>query len=289
MADRIYDAFDRIKASEKNKVSTRQMIKKEAEKRRGPAPFAGRVLAVCVSLFVVLGLGGLYGVSIYPTSYVSIDVNPSIELSLNCWNRVISATAYNSEGVRILDAVSVKGMQFENALETIVGNEAMVQYLNSGADVTVTIAAGSQSRQMQISESVNNCGSHHGYHISGYIANMETVSEAHHNGMSIGKYDAYVKLYGYDDTVTVEDCRDMSVSEIRSLIHEHETDSTHHSSGGGSSDSDGNCDGGSSDSNGSGSSDSDGNGDDGGSSDSDGNGDGSEHGHDGSGHGHHAE
>lgn len=262
MADRIYDAFDRIKASEKIKASTRQMIKKEAEKERGPALFTGKILAVCASLFVVLGLGGFYGVSNYPVSYVSIDVNPSIELSLNCWDRVISATAYNNEGVRILNAVSVKGMQFENALETIVESEAMVQYLNSDADMTVTIATGSQSRQMQISESVNNCGSHHGYRISGYIANMETVPEAHHNGMSIGKYDAYVKLYGYDDTVTVEDCRDMSVSEIRSLINEHETGGTHHSPGGSNSNGDGS---GSSDSNGSG------------------------HGHDGSGHGHHAE
>lgn len=275
MADRIYDAFDRIKASEKIKNSTRKMIKKEAEKERGPALFTGKILAVCASLFVVLGLGGFYGVSNYPVSYVSIDVNPSIELSLNCWDRVISATAYNNEGVRILNAVSVKGMQFENALETIVESEAMVQYLNSDADMTVTIATGSQSRQMQISESVNNCVSHHGYRISGYIANMETVPEAHHNGMSIGKYDAYVKLYGYDDTVTVEDCRDMSVSEIRSLINEHETGGTHHSvDGNGGSSGNGSGDG-SGDSNGNGSGSSNGNG--------------SGHGHDGSGHGHHAE
>ena len=229
MADRIYEAFDSIKACEKVKSSTRQMIKREAEKRRRPVLFTGKVLAAFAALFVVLGLGGLYGVSTYPVSYVSIDVNPSIELSLNCWNRVISATAYNDEGVRILNTVSVKGMPFESALETIVESETMAPYLEGDADMTVTIATGSQRREAQISESVTNYSSHHGYHISGYTADPETVSDAHHNGMSIGRYDAYVKLYGYDDTVTVEDCRDMSVSEIHSLIDEHETDSTHHS------------------------------------------------------------
>lgn len=232
MADKIYDAFDSIKASEKIKSSTRQMIKKEAGKGRRQVHFTVKMIAACASLLVMLGLGGVYGVSVYPVSYVSIDVNPSIELSLNCWDRVISATAYNEEGVGVLDAVSVKGMQFENALETIVGSEAMAQYLNSGADMTIAIATDSQVREMQLSESIDNCGSHYGYRISGYTADMETVSEAHHNAMSIGKYDAYVKLHGYDDTVTVEGCRDMSVSEIHDLIHEHESDGTHHSTGG---------------------------------------------------------
>lgn len=232
MADKIYDAFDSIKASEKIKSSTRQTIKNEAGKGRRQVHFTVKMIAACASLFVMLCLGGFYGVSVYPVSYVSIDINPSIELSLNCWDRVISATAYNEEGVGVLNAVSVKGMQFENALEAIVGSEAMAQYLGSGADMTITIATGSQDRETQLSESIDNCGRHHGYHISDYITDMETVSEAHHNGMSVGKYDAYVRLHGYDDTVTVEGCRDMSVSEIHDLINEHETGDAHHSTGG---------------------------------------------------------
>lgn len=232
MADKIYDAFDRIKASEKVKSSTRQMIKREAEKGRRQFSFTGRMLAVCAALFVVLGIGGVYGVNAYPVSYVSIDVNPSIELSLNRWDRVISATAYNEEGMGILDTVSVKGMQFENALETIVGSEAMAQYLSSGADMTIAIATDSQGRETLLSESIDSCGSHHGYSISRYTTDIEAVSAAHHNGMSIGKYDAYVKLRGYDDTVTVEGCRDMSVSELHDLIHGHESGDTHHSTDG---------------------------------------------------------
>ena len=44
-----------------------------------------------------------------PVSYVSIDVNPSIELALNRFDRVVYAAAYNLEGEEILNGLSLKG------------------------------------------------------------------------------------------------------------------------------------------------------------------------------------
>lgn len=41
----------------------------------------------------------------------------------------------------------------------------------------------------------------------------EIVSEAHDHGCSLGKYYAYLQLSQYDDSVTVDDCRNMSMSK----------------------------------------------------------------------------
>ena len=57
---------------------------------------------------------------------------------------------------------------------------------------------------------------------------MEIVSEAHGHGISIGKYSAYLQLAKYDDSVTVEDCHEMSMSEIHRRISEHKHRGSHH-------------------------------------------------------------
>ncbi len=61
----------------------------------------------CAALLLAIGITG-YSWTKTPVSYISIDVNPSIELSLNRFGRVVSATAFNAEGRKILETLSLK-------------------------------------------------------------------------------------------------------------------------------------------------------------------------------------
>lgn len=58
-------------------------------------------------------------------------------------------------------------------------------------------------------------------------ADMSLVEEAHGNGLSLGKYLAYQVLLRYEPTVTVEDCHEMSMSQINGRIEEHEHGANH--------------------------------------------------------------
>ena len=58
-------------------------------------------------------------------------------------------------------------------------------------------------------------------------ADMSLVEEAHGNGLSLGKYLAYQVLLRYEPTVTVEDCHEMSMSQISGRIEEHEHGANH--------------------------------------------------------------
>ncbi len=237
MSGRIYDAFDSIRASEKLKSTARQRIKAEAEKSRKAVFCTGRVLAACAVLCLILGLGSWYGISSYPVSYVSIDVNPSIELCLNCWNKVIRASAYNEDGRKILDTVSVKGMYLEEAVDAIVESDGMAPYLTADAELTFTVAAVSSEKEGQIYEVINNCHSSREHSASSCSTGMDSVDKAHDNGMSFGKYAAYLQLCEYDDSVTLDACRDMTMSELHRMIREHEeeydTDDREHGHGSG--------------------------------------------------------
>lgn len=229
MNEKLYHAFDSIKANEHMKASTKQLIRQEAEKqnRKHFARQQFQVLAVCMMLFLVIGIGGFYGVSVRPVSYVSIDVNPSIELSINCFDKVIKATAYNEDGEKILENVSVKGMYFEDALDRIVESDAMQAYLTEEALLTFTVASKDSDKEASMSNAIENCTScrHHGG--VRYSADFDSVDKAHVYGLSVGKYEAYLKLNEYD-SVTVEDCKKMSMAEIHHQIKEHESGQQKH-------------------------------------------------------------
>ena len=111
LANRIQDAFDNVKADSRLKDATKQLLLQEREKRKSPWRRSWFRLAFAVFAAVLLAGAGYAWVQT-PVSYVSIDVNPSIEFALNRFDRVMSVTAYNDEGRDIIEALSLKGKEY---------------------------------------------------------------------------------------------------------------------------------------------------------------------------------
>lgn len=226
MNNKIHDALDTVRASEALKASTKEYLRhgtqKRAVRKYRPAVYK-TVLAACAMLFLVIGIGG-YSFLQTPVSYVSIDVNPSIELALNRFDRVLSATAFNKDGEAVLEGLSVKGKTYTQAIDQILACANMQSYLTGEADLVFTVAAGDGDKGNELLTGIENCSGSIKHDGHGVCADMETVASAHHNGLSLGKYTAYLKLAQYDSTVTVEDCHHMSMAQIHGLIREHESE-----------------------------------------------------------------
>lgn len=222
MTNRVHNAFDSIKAEERLKDSTKHYISaKHKEKTRffhKPA-FRRTVAAVCMFFVLVFGIESYLWIQM-PVSYISIDVNPSIELALNRFNRVVSAEAYNEEAEQILKGLSLKWKNYTEAMEEIVAEKEMNVYLMDGSELVFTVAADG-GRNDELKSGIENYCGNTGRKCHSYSAESEIVDEAHENGLSVGKYYAYLQLYQYDDTVTVDDCKGMSVSHIHGLAREH--------------------------------------------------------------------
>ena len=97
MNDRLKEAFSQVKAGEDLKEKTRAFLGErtrgsERRKRIGYQPYVSA--AVCL-LFFMVGGHWLY---FTPTARISIDVNPSIELEINRFDKVVSVDAYNDDG-----------------------------------------------------------------------------------------------------------------------------------------------------------------------------------------------
>ena len=100
-------------------------VPSEARARHTIVPFFRRrktrsraakiLLAAACAAFALLGVGG-YHVASTPTAFVDIDVNPSIGIELNRFDRVVSARAYNEDGAELLEGVDVSGLSFNLSL-----------------------------------------------------------------------------------------------------------------------------------------------------------------------------
>nr|WP_289766030.1 hypothetical protein [uncultured Acetatifactor sp.] len=234
LENKVRDAFDCVKADEGLKDAAKEFLRDARQRESCPGAKrrllhpAARLAFVtaCAMLAVFLGIGS-YAVLWMPVAYVSIDVNPSLELELNRLDRVIDVRAYNADGEEIAGNISVKGLHYEDAIERIVSSEKMRPYLTEDAALTFTVATASALKEERMLAEIarsSGCLEHGGSSVG---ADMSLVGEAHENGLSLGKYLAYRLLVQYEPSVTVQDCHDMSMSQLHGMLEEHEHGTSH--------------------------------------------------------------
>ncbi len=227
MANKIHDAFENVKADPALKQSTIQFLEGKRKKKQpmfSYVPIGKTVAAVCAMVLILIGIGG-YSWLLTPVSYVSIDINPSMELALNRLDRVVSVTSYNPQGDELIKNLHLKGKKYIQAIYMITENDRLKQYLQLEEELVLTVAA--DSSKTALKAGVEQCCSHIGHGTRSVSVDVEVAQKAHDNGLSVGKYSAYLQLSQYDDSVTIDQCKKMSMAQIHSQIIEHEHGTGH--------------------------------------------------------------
>ena len=220
MEDKLRAAFDSVHAEAELKERTLAFLADAggaSPARHRPAARLRRAIAAAAAcLLVLLGAGGYYALLV-PVSAISVDVNPSLELSLNRLDRVISVEAFNPEGEALASTLDVAFLPYTQALEEILSSEAMSAYLAEDSAVSITVACDNPDKSAHLLSAAQACAQGCGrvYCHAGSSADLEG---AHHAGMSVGKYRAFLALQALDPSVTAEEAQAMSMREIRSRI-----------------------------------------------------------------------
>lgn len=204
-------ALNGVTAPEAVKERTKARLSSALEGRAGRSSLPRLAAALACLVLVLASLGG-WQVWNAPVSYISIDVNPSIELALNRFDRVVGTTAYNDDGAQVLSGLSVRGLPYQEAINALFDDPAFRSYLDGGAKVVFTVVSDSEAelrRGIQSGNMFLSCDS------SYFRADTHCLKEAHENGLSVGKYRLYEELSYYDSAITVEDCHQMTIGELQ--------------------------------------------------------------------------
>ena len=124
----IFDEFDGIHASDEIKQKTLHNVMKQRSRKKRTGMTAALTLCVTCLLVVLFQPWRLMEASPAPApaptlavySYVTLDINPSMEWKLDEQQRVVRVTAYNKDADNILTELQLEGVQLDTALRMLL-------------------------------------------------------------------------------------------------------------------------------------------------------------------------
>ncbi|MGI5960052.1 MAG: anti-sigma-I factor RsgI family protein [Massiliimalia sp.] len=227
MKNQIQQVFEPVRASEALKESTKAFIhQKSCEKQRLSFGWVKKA-AVCALFLMVLGVAGGWYFLKMPVSYISVDVNPSVELALNRLDRVTQVKGTNEDGEQLVEQVPVLGKNGVEAVELLIQNSPS-EALGQDDTPTVTVASNHGEKLLEELEQSQVIQS---YPVRCCQAEVSTVEEAQQEGISFGKYRVYLELKEYDPNITPEECQNMSMRQLNDLLEQYGGESSNPAGG----------------------------------------------------------
>lgn len=213
---------------ERKTVYLKPKKKKPAYKVFGSVAAA---LIICIAGVLAFGKGGASEAA----AIIGLDVNPSIQLSVDDNGKVIEASAVNKDGEKILDDMSLAGTDMKVAANAIVGSMLQQGFLNDISNsILVSVQAKDSAKgtslQEELSSSLNQyLGS---YALSAAVMGQcitddsEIAAFAAENGISEGKAYLIKTLAASDSRLTEAGLLKLSTQELILLASEKSSDKT---------------------------------------------------------------
>ncbi len=163
-----------------------------------------------------------------PIAYIDIDINLSIELGINRWNRIVSAKGYNSDGENILRAKTVLNKELQKGIKEIIQTANTQGFFThqEGSAVSLTTmidGLGKGEDLIEIcKEIIEDYAKEEKINIEIVTAHLELQrrESAKEIGITAGKIHLINKLQDLDNKVTIEAYKDYPVKEIVKQIKE---------------------------------------------------------------------
>ena len=186
---------------------------------------------ICIAGVLAFGKGGASEAA----AIIGLDVNPSIQLSVDDNGKVIEASAVNKDGEKILDDMSLAGTDMKVAANAIVGSMLQQGFLNDISNsILVSVQAKDSAKgtslQEELSSSLNQyLGS---YALSAAVMGQcitddsEITAFAAENGISEGKAYLIKTLAASDSRLTEAGLLKLSTQELILLASEKSSDKT---------------------------------------------------------------
>ena len=186
------------------------------------------ITCVCLLLSVFAIGGAMLDDAFVAKDYsILLDINPSIELSVDEKNNVKDVEGLNDDGSKVLEGINIKGESTENALNSVISEVVDQGYISPEANsVLVSIEGVDQGRSEEIKEGIAQCISEtlSEKSVDGAIVVQEipsdnealgNVSEAY--GISAGKAQLINQIIEQNKTHTFEQLSVMSIHELNLL------------------------------------------------------------------------
>ena len=199
---------------------------------RGIFEMKKQIVTAIASLFLLSCIGGYGYTYASPKAYVALDINPSIKLTTNMYDKVIKIETLNEDAEVISKDLKIKNKDINEALKLLVASATDNGYIVKDSDNAIMVTATSEYETLT-DEILNNAESAINEELESEEVkdieiikeniNQERFDEAERLGISPGKMNLLEKLKVELPDINVDEYADKSVKEIMKKINEEKT------------------------------------------------------------------
>ena len=211
---KIKESFSKIEASEALKRQTKAFLSERAFSSAHTARPRRRLVPVLACAAVLFLAVLAYPVYFLPTCVISVDINPSLELGVNRFDRVVSVTPMNEDAKALAGSLNLQFLNYEQAVETLVSTAEIQSRLENNELLSITVVEADNEQSQRILAGVERCTQEH-QNAHCYAMTPNEAEAAHECGLSYGKYRAFLELQALDPTVTAEDVQGLTTRYLR--------------------------------------------------------------------------
>jgi len=188
------------------------------------------LIAACLALVLAVGGGAVWQQTYAVASIVSLDVNPSIELTVNRNEKILSCKGLNPEAAAVLSDMNggadLKGAKLDVATNAIIGALVRHGYLDSiSSAILISVEDRDQTRAARLQQELT-------YTVDGVLKDRSSEAtvlsqtiekdasiekQAKENSISTGKAALISRIMALNDSLTFDDLSVLSVEELKDL------------------------------------------------------------------------
>lgn len=201
-----------------------EIILHRRKKRASINRITGIVAAAAAALVITGGIGGYAYYTPYGT--VSLDVNPSIEYTINRFDRVLEVNGINDDGEDILSGIDTKKLintNIEAAIEDTIEQIDAEGYFSDEDGNYVVLAASTKEEahtDTLLTSLEGNVGQRQNVEPIAFKVTDAEISEAHSQGISPGKKMMVDRLEGISGEEI--DRREWNRRSVRDIVNEYD-------------------------------------------------------------------
>ncbi|MGP4040715.1 anti-sigma-I factor RsgI family protein [Gracilibacillus sp. D59] len=159
---------------------------------------------------------------------LAIDINPSIEISLDEDFNVLDIVALNDDANRVIQDLDMEGQKIDKAINEIVVQLKEKQYLSKDTSAIVTTTLidlqekdKTESKKLLLVEEIF----HHSFaqnqvggEIEVYAENEQYYQEAKNVSLSVNSYRLYQQMTENKAEVDIEEVKNKTIKELRQMV-----------------------------------------------------------------------
>lgn len=187
------------------------------------------VLIICSVLFYQL----LKPSSVF--AYVDIDINPSLELSIDKKANVINVKALNSDAAGLIKNTNLKNKSLTSAVRIIIEESHSKGFIQPDTKNAVLISASIKSGNEKVLDAIVSELQKTDFKAGAKSIKAEIIkveptkrSEAVKNNISMGRYKLYKEISNSDGNIDIQKAKTEGISKIIEAYESHKQDNNYH-------------------------------------------------------------